>query len=676
MDGSRGIGTAGPQTTAMLMAFLLSAVFVACGGGGGSATQAGGQATSASGGKAGAGASSAGGIAASGGVAGKGGVSGQGGSGGMGGYNQTAGTGAGGACASVTPCGGDVFGTWTVTSSCLTMTGALDPSAFGLSCSVAPVTGALHATGTWTAKSGGTTYADNTITSGTVQFTLPKACLVYSSTGVGCDQAASIMKGLGSDNLTCNDAADGGCSCSGTIQQTGGIGRLSADLSATGKYKTSSNVVTLTGDTSVTDLKYSYCVSGSSMTWTPQGENPTLTGTVVFQKGGAAGSGGAGGGGTTGSGGRTGSGGTSAATGTSAPGGSTGSGGAGAGGSTGGSAGPCDVLAAASTPCVAAHSTVRALFAGYSKPLYQVKKVSDGSTKDISLLAGTGIADASAQDAFCGTTSKACTISIIYDQTGNGNDLKVAKMCSSCSGCPGDGSKKGQPDVEAFADGAKITIGGHTAYGVRILPCGGGIPNQTGYRCTTPNKTATGDQPESAYFVVDGVNNNSGCCFDYGNANPEGTASGNMDAVYFGSYGVWGSGAGSGPWVGADLEAGIYTWNGKSGNWKNPNSLSLKFPFVTALVKNNQNGKTAEEGPFALKGGDARSGALTTMWSGARPDGYATLDKKGGIVMGIGGDGAAGAAGNFFEGAITASFNSKATDDALQANIVAAGYGK
>jgi hypothetical protein len=64
------------------------------------------------------------------------------------------------------------------------------------------------------------------------------------------------------------------------------------------------------------------------------------------------------------------------------------------------------------------------------------------------------------------------------------------------------------------------------------------------------------------------------------------------------------------------------------------------------------------------------------MWSGARPSGYATLNKGGGIVLGIGGDNAAGAAGSFFEGAITASFNAKATDDALQANIVAAGYGK
>jgi hypothetical protein len=147
-----------------------------------------------------------------------------------------------------------------------------------------------------------------------------------------------------------------------------------------------------------------------------------------------------------------------------------------------------------------------------------------------------------------------------------------------------------------------------------------------------------------------------------------------MDAVELSKNKFWGYGAGAGPWVAADLEAGVYAWNGGSGNWQNPNSVSLPSPFVTALLKSNQNGKTG--GPFVLAGGDARSGALTTMWNGARPSGYASLNKGGGIVLGIGGDNAAGASGNFFEGALTASFDSDATDSALQANIVAAGYGK
>ena len=34
--------------------------------------------------------------------------------------------------------------------------------------------------------------------------------------------------------------------------------------------------------------------------------------------------------------------------------------------------GPCDILGAAGNPCVAAHSTVRALYGAYEGPLYNV----------------------------------------------------------------------------------------------------------------------------------------------------------------------------------------------------------------------------------------------------------------------------------------------------------------
>ena len=43
--------------------------------------------------------------------------------------------------------------------------------------------------------------------------------------------------------------------------------------------------------------------------------------------------------------------------------------------------GPCDIYAAAGNPCAAAHSTTRALYAGYNGPLYQVLRQSDGSAR-------------------------------------------------------------------------------------------------------------------------------------------------------------------------------------------------------------------------------------------------------------------------------------------------------
>src|SRR6185295_1527161 len=86
--------------------------------------------------------------------------------------------------------------------------------------------------------------------------------------------------------------------------------------------------------------------------------------------------------------------------------------------------GPCDIYAAGGTPCVAAHSTVRALFGTYSGRLYQVRRASNSQTTDIGTLTAGGFANAAAQDTFCAGTT--CTITIIYDQTSRGNHLTPA----------------------------------------------------------------------------------------------------------------------------------------------------------------------------------------------------------------------------------------------------------
>jgi hypothetical protein len=53
---------------------------------------------------------------------------------------------------------------------------------------------------------------------------------------------------------------------------------------------------------------------------------------------------------------------------------------------------PCDIYGAAGTACVAAYSTVRALYSSYGGPLYQVRRVSDGATADVGLLTAGGYA--------------------------------------------------------------------------------------------------------------------------------------------------------------------------------------------------------------------------------------------------------------------------------------------
>ena len=62
------------------------------------------------------------------------------------------------------------------------------------------------------------------------------------------------------------------------------------------------------------------------------------------------------------------------------------------------------------------------------------------------------------------------------------------------------------------------------------------------------------------------------------------------------------------------------------------------------------------------------------------PPGYSPMKKQGAIILGSGGDcckpdgGANLSAGTFYEGAMVAGYPSDATENAVQANIAAAGY--
>src|SRR4029434_4850765 len=144
--------------------------------------------------------------------------------------------------------------------------------------------------------------------------------------------------------------------------------------------------------------------------------------------------------------------------------------GAGAGAPPARPEGPCDIYAAANNPCVAAHSTTRALYASYNGPLYQVLRQSDGRTLDIGVVqpaaspiadAG-GYANAGAQDAFCINTY--CWIIKIYDQSPKHNDLTQAPR-GGFSG-PAMGGFNNVP----IADMASVTVMGLKVYGVFIEP--------------------------------------------------------------------------------------------------------------------------------------------------------------------------------------------------------------
>jgi non-reducing end alpha-L-arabinofuranosidase len=313
---------------------------------------------------------------------------------------------------------------------------------------------------------------------------------------------------------------------------------------------------------------------------------------------------------------------------------------------------PCDIYAAGGTPCIAAHSMTRALSASYSGALYQVRRSSDNSTRDIGVVSRGGVVNASTQDSFCGGTT--CVVTIVYDQSGRGNNLAY-------QGPGGAGGK----DTPATATRETLTVGGSKAYSLYINP------GNSYWRNGSGSGVPTGSAPEGVYMVTSGTHVNGGCCFDYGNSETDRRAdgAGAMDAIYFGTSCWFGGCSGSGPWVQADLEYGLYP--GGSSSW-NPNQRAFTSKFVTAMLKNNGTSR------FAIKGGNAQSGNPTTLWDGSLPPGYSPMKKQGAIILGSGGDCCATntnlSAGTFYEGAMVAGYPSDATDNAVQASIVAAGY--
>ncbi len=325
--------------------------------------------------------------------------------------------------------------------------------------------------------------------------------------------------------------------------------------------------------------------------------------------------------------------------------------------------GPCDLYNAAGTPCVTAHSTTRVLLSSYAGPLYEVQRATDGRKLDIGTIIATDgrrYADAAAQDRFC--TDTICVITVIYDQSGRKNDLVQAP--------PGPlypGPAKGAFDASPIADMAPITVaGGHKVYGVYIMP-------GMGFRQNNARNLPINDEPAGIHIVVDGKHFSNGCCFNYGNASTNGLAvgTGTMESVYFGTSSGWGSGAGTGPWIMSDMEAGLFSGYKAGLNEGDP---TIDSRFVTGMFAGG--GRNF----WSLRGADAQGGKLKTFYAGERPgsrenSAYFPMHKKGAIQLGNGGDNGNGSAGTFYEGVMTAGQPSDAVAEAVQANIVAARYG-
>ena len=81
------------------------------------------------------------------------------------------------------------------------------------------------------------------------------------------------------------------------------------------------------------------------------------------------------------------------------------------------------------------------------------------------------------------------------------------------------------------------------------------------------------------YAIFDGTHVNGGCCFDYGNAerNSRNNGNGTMEAIYFGTSRVWGTGTGNGPWIMADLENGLFSGVNQHYNAGDPTIKTMRY---------------------------------------------------------------------------------------------------
>jgi hypothetical protein len=201
---------------------------------------------------------------------GGGGRAGSGAAGGAGG--QTGGTGGRSAsCATVSPCGGDIVGTWKVTQSCVTATADLSSVCAGASGELAYMfsgTVTYNADRTYTSALSATVIADEHYPSGCAPFGL--TCAQLEQSGREAIDAGKIT------SYSCSTDAAGACNCESVIPET--------SSNTPGTYSTSGGMLgTTAGGMTSTD---SYCVQGGVLHEIPGPGDGGLTamGDIAFTK--------------------------------------------------------------------------------------------------------------------------------------------------------------------------------------------------------------------------------------------------------------------------------------------------------------------------------------------------------------------------------------------------------
>jgi hypothetical protein len=188
--------------------------------------------------------------------------------------------GAGGSCASAKACGGNIVGSWHITSSCLSVdiTSADDPDFCPGETSMESgftITG----DGTYSAD---LTYTETSTVTGNVIVHLPPSCLTNQGVTATCGQITQALSATATADgfSSVNCVADSGCTCT--------VGITPQTTTVTGTYSTTvAGVLTEMDNGSTTADMSDYCVSGNTLTLSPHAGSSVMgqgdvSGTITF----------------------------------------------------------------------------------------------------------------------------------------------------------------------------------------------------------------------------------------------------------------------------------------------------------------------------------------------------------------------------------------------------------
>jgi len=177
------------------------------------------------------------------------------------------------ACNAASSCGGDIVGSWKITSSCFDFGPfeSNDESCPGITQTVKDVS----TSGAVTYDSD-RTYSSSFTFSATVEMKVPASCLNQNGTTVTCAQVQQSLEAdtdAGFASVSCTGSS--GCTCNSVLAPD--------TQTESGTYTTSGGVITQTAAGGEPDDS-AYCVRGNTLTLSPRDSDSTTKGSITLTR--------------------------------------------------------------------------------------------------------------------------------------------------------------------------------------------------------------------------------------------------------------------------------------------------------------------------------------------------------------------------------------------------------